>query len=235
MDVVSRSKAKTEGKKTYFTGLVCKHGHVAPRRTENGQCVQCANLRRQKYYHDHREYEVERSIKRTKTVAQTPEHKAARKRIWEKHRDKYTKQKRKHYKEHATSINEKRRALHQENPWVRMYQEAKSRAKKKNIPFDLSFDELLSIVPADMRCPILGIEMKPANGKPTDFSPTLDKVIPAKGYVKTNIAIISRRANTLKSNETNPKTFRAIADWLERQQENASGSTISSNAQPRRP
>jgi 5-methylcytosine-specific restriction endonuclease McrA len=36
----TRAEAKTQGAKYYFTGLPCKHGHVAPRKTK-GACVEC--------------------------------------------------------------------------------------------------------------------------------------------------------------------------------------------------
>lgn len=34
--------------KTYFTGKVCKHGHIAPRFISNGFCTECARGRRPK-------------------------------------------------------------------------------------------------------------------------------------------------------------------------------------------
>ena len=36
----TRSEAKAQGAKFYFTGEPCKHGHVAPRKTK-GACVEC--------------------------------------------------------------------------------------------------------------------------------------------------------------------------------------------------
>jgi hypothetical protein len=37
----SRAEAKSIGAKYYFTGLPCKHGHVAIRQTSNGNCKEC--------------------------------------------------------------------------------------------------------------------------------------------------------------------------------------------------
>ena len=34
-------EAKRLGKTRYFTGIACKHGHIAERRTTNSQCVEC--------------------------------------------------------------------------------------------------------------------------------------------------------------------------------------------------
>ena len=39
----TRSEAKTQGAKYYFTGEPCKHGHIAPRKTK-GSCVECLKV-----------------------------------------------------------------------------------------------------------------------------------------------------------------------------------------------
>lgn len=43
----NRAEAKRTGAKYYFTGVPCKHGHVAPRKTK-GICVECMRLEGQK-------------------------------------------------------------------------------------------------------------------------------------------------------------------------------------------
>lgn len=37
----SRAEAKSSGATQYFTGSLCKNGHMAPRQTVNGTCVVC--------------------------------------------------------------------------------------------------------------------------------------------------------------------------------------------------
>lgn len=37
----TREEARTKGLKTYFTGVPCKNGHTAERRTSNKQCTKC--------------------------------------------------------------------------------------------------------------------------------------------------------------------------------------------------
>lgn len=74
---------------------------------------------------------------------------------------------------------------------------ARARAKKLGIPFDL--DESDIIIPE--LCPILGIRLILGTGFETtgrDNSPSLDRVIPDLGYVKGNVRIISKKANTIK-------------------------------------
>lgn len=70
----------------------------------------------------------------------------------------------------------------------------KSAAKKKGIVFDLVFEDLL---PLPTHCPIFGIELD-YTGNNIKNSPSIDRIIPEKGYVKGNVMIISNRANTLK-------------------------------------
>lgn len=41
----TRAEAREIGSKRYFTGETCKHGHVSPRDTKEGKCVQCVNER----------------------------------------------------------------------------------------------------------------------------------------------------------------------------------------------
>lgn len=37
----TRKAAIVKGDKQYFTGIACVKGHVAPRRTKNGECMEC--------------------------------------------------------------------------------------------------------------------------------------------------------------------------------------------------
>lgn len=84
---------------------------------------------------------------------------------------------------------------------------ARYRAKKKGLEFDLELDDL--VIPS--HCPLLGIPMKPGQGVPTDYSPTLDRTDPTKGYVKGNVLVISNLANRIKSTATLPQLMRVTA------------------------
>ena len=81
----------------------------------------------------------------------------------------------------------------------RMLTRAKSRAKIGNIPFNLTLEDIS--IPDT--CPLLGIpiEVQPKKGYHPN-SPSLDKIIPEKGYTKGNVWVISNRANTLKNDAT---------------------------------
>lgn len=75
-----------------------------------------------------------------------------------------------------------------------MIQAAKQRAEHAGLPFDLTEEDIE--IP-DV-CPALGIPLVQATGQATDNSPSLDRIEPLKGYVRTNIRVISNRANILK-------------------------------------
>lgn len=44
----TRSVALATGEALYLTGKPCRHGHVAPRHTANGNCSMCEQERRRK-------------------------------------------------------------------------------------------------------------------------------------------------------------------------------------------
>lgn len=79
-----------------------------------------------------------------------------------------------------------------------LWKNAKDRADKNNIPFDIRPVDI--VVPS--YCPILGMQLKSHKGAMQDNSPTVDRIIPEKGYTKGNIVVVSNRANRLKSNAT---------------------------------
>lgn len=95
---------------------------------------------------------------------------------------------------------------------------AKQRANKLGLPFDLTEDDIY--IPKT--CPVLGIELrKPSlEGKwdcanEHDACPSLDRIIPELGYVKGNVMVISKRANTIKSFGTKDE-HRKIIEYIER-------------------
>lgn len=106
------------------------------------------------------------------------------------------------------------------NPEGTMLRSGKSRAKKRGIKFDLTLEDLRELWPPDNMCPIFDTPLISNDGDcgPRDNSPSLDRIDPAKGYIKGNVAIISVRANRIKSDVTDPALFRKMADWLEQTQ-----------------
>ena len=44
MKIISRKEAKSLGLKYYFTGKLCKHGHINERMTSSGVCTDCKSI-----------------------------------------------------------------------------------------------------------------------------------------------------------------------------------------------
>lgn len=78
------------------------------------------------------------------------------------------------------------------NPTRSLLALTKAKAKKRGLDFNLDLGDL--VIPEF--CPVLGIKLIRGDG---EAAPSIDKIDNAKGYVKGNIAIISKRANRLKS------------------------------------
>ena len=97
------------------------------------------------------------------------------------------------------------------SPESKMYQRAKSRAKEKNVEFNITKDDI--VIP-DV-CPILNIPIIYHSGKPGGKmnSPALDRVDNNKGYIKGNIMVISHLANMMKSCATDEHLV-AFANWI---------------------
>lgn len=91
----------------------------------------------------------------------------------------------------------------------RLYANAKARAKSSGAPFDLTVPDI--ILPT--HCPILDIPLRMNEGTMQDDSPTLDRRIPSLGYVKSNVSVISNRANRLKA-DGSLEEFQKICNYL---------------------
>lgn len=78
----------------------------------------------------------------------------------------------------------------------RLLNSARFRAKRDGLVFEITKEDI--IIPKF--CPYLGIPIIVGVGKATSSSPSIDKIIPDKGYVKGNIEVISKMANTMKYN-----------------------------------
>lgn len=80
----------------------------------------------------------------------------------------------------------------------RMLRGARLRARKAGVPFSLSLEDIQ--VPS--HCPVLGIPLTRTPGRASDSTPSLDRIVPADGYVPGNIVVVSLRANRAKADLT---------------------------------
>ncbi len=98
------------------------------------------------------------------------------------------------------------RLLRRDHPEQVMLNSARQRAREYGCEFDLTVEDI--VIPEE--CPILRVPM--VHGTLT--GPSLDRVHPDRGYVRGNVAVMSRTANRMKQNAT-PEVLRRLADFVE--------------------
>ena len=89
--------------------------------------------------------------------------------------------------------------------------DVKKRAKQRNLKFNLHLNYLLTILPKGMICPILKIPMN--IGLNNQNSLSFDRINNNLGYIEGNIALISKKANSIKHTATSQEIL-AVANWL---------------------
>ncbi len=75
---------------------------------------------------------------------------------------------------------------------------AKRRASIKNIDFNITEEDIE--IPS--MCPILEVPLIIGTKDNYEYSPSLDRIDNSKGYVKGNIQVISKKANSMKNSAT---------------------------------
>jgi hypothetical protein len=95
---------------------------------------------------------------------------------------------------------------YEQNPIPQMLSNAKIRAKQKGVDFNLTSKYLKKIFPKDNKCPITGLNFQFGYTNKEKInrnnSPSLDRIIPSKGYVIGNVMIISDLMNRMKQDST---------------------------------
>jgi len=89
---------------------------------------------------------------------------------------------------------------------------AKARAKKRDIEFSISVEDI--ILPE--HCPVLGFKLEVHRGKGhggKENSYSLDRINPGLGYVPGNVQVMSLKANSMKFNAT-PEELLKFAEWI---------------------
>lgn len=121
---------------------------------------------------------------------------------------------RSHRTRNNAAIREREIAFHMARPLYSAVKRAKQSSAKRGIPFDL--DDRALLMPKF--CPVLGIELRygPHTGGIGADSPSLDRLIPSRGYVHENVRVISHRANTIKSDAT-AEELRAVLVYVEKE------------------
>jgi predicted SprT family Zn-dependent metalloprotease len=88
---------------------------------------------------------------------------------------------------------QKRRKIQPHN--VRLYHQIKRRVRRTGRDFSILPEDI--VIP--QFCPILGVELDITD---PERAPSIDRIDNSKGYIPGNIAVISHRANRMKSDNT---------------------------------
>ncbi len=141
---------------------------------------------------------------------------------------------RRHYQKHRASriantkrwrdTNPEKAAIAQSNAKTRkrtvtwantLVTEARCRCRGKDIPFDLDVEWIESLWERQQgRCFWYHVEMQPMDCTRNPLQPSIDRIEPEKGYVKSNVVLACAAAN-LGRNTTHADVFRRFADSLE--------------------
>ena len=95
-------------------------------------------------------------------------------------------------------LNEGKRKEHYEHVEEYMLRRARKRAEKYGYEFNLELSDI--IIPEI--CPILEVPLVLGTKDDYEYTPSIDRIDNSKGYVKGNIQIISKKANSMKNSAT---------------------------------
>jgi hypothetical protein len=152
----------------------CGPGIARPNKT---QCSRCVAKPRKHVSENHKRYR-ERHPERVKAA-------------YERWRRRYEKD----HPEYFARFMKRWKSVH---PKRYMVNKARDRSKKKGLPFAITAED----IHIPQVCPVLGIPLFWGEEQNSDNSPSLDCLIPALGYTKGNIFVISTRANRIKNDAT---------------------------------
>lgn len=107
-------------------------------------------------------------------------------------------------------LTEKDRDRITNRPEYFMFSGARKRARKMNIEFSITEQDIKELLDKIKICPLRHVTFQRGkNHIPHDNSPSLDRIDSTKGYIKDNIQIISHKAN-LSKNITDLDTYEKI-------------------------
>lgn len=109
--------------------------------------------------------------------------------------------KKKYYAERKITFREQQQEYYRDpvNRAKRILWKARDRARRDGLEFDLTLEDI--VIPT--HCPYLGVELTHELGKgQLQSNSSLDRKDSSKGYIKGNVEVISRLANSMKTNAT---------------------------------
>lgn len=123
----------------------------------------------------------------------------------EYHAENYAKYGKAWYENNKDRQRETQRRYRERFPERGLWRNARLRARKDGLDFNISVEDIS--IPE--KCPVFGVPFEVGNMN----AASLDRIDNSKGYVKGNIQVMSRRANTMKGNST-IEELRLFAAWV---------------------
>lgn len=120
----------------------------------------------------------------------------------------YEKYGRPHYLQNKEQHHQRAKKHHRENLERQLWRSAKFRAEKSELEFDIEISDV--VIPAV--CPILQTPFVIG----TMSAASIDRIDNTKGYIKGNIQVVSRRANTMKG-DCDLDQLKLFAEWILKQ------------------
>lgn len=120
---------------------------------------------------------------------------------------KYRKEKQEHYRQYMENRRQtdnevikhtKNKSWQNLDPRKKMLQQAKNRCNRKNLEFNLEINDI--ILPS--LCPLLEIPFVIGTRANYEHTYSLDRIDSAKGYIKGNVWVITKLANSMKNSAT---------------------------------
>lgn len=117
------------------------------------------------------------------------------------------------YKQITRNLNSNNKKTFKE-----LLRHAKRRSKKENIYYDLDVNYILELYKKqNKKCFYTESDMEIGYGKGShSYQLSVDKIIPEKGYVKGNVVLCTRRANTAKGDLTLDEIQKWMPLWYEK-------------------
>ena len=173
---------------------------------------------RKKYYAKNRESiiaSVEEYTKNNKEKVML-----RRKKHYEKNRERLIEYQKQYYAEHGEEVNARRQekicSIKKHSDLTRSFLSKKifvcrSRCKNTGKDCSLTTEELLELIPKDLKCPVFGTKFSFGKGL-KQSSMSIDRIDNNKGYHKDNVVVVSFKANAMKSSATLKELYQ-VADF----------------------
>lgn len=97
-------------------------------------------------------------------------------------------------------------------PHLKVFYQSQSRAKNRNIEFNLQPEDI--IVPD--KCPYLKVPFIIGTKDNYQYTHSLDRIDNDKGYIKGNVEVISKKANSMKNNANNNELISFALEIIKR-------------------